>query len=121
MIFYVVAQTPADFQAWVARERAGAPSPSSSNLIHGEQVFLTEACVSCHSVRGTPAKGTVGPDLSDFGSRLSIGAGAVTNTPGNLGGWIVDSQAIKPGNEMPPIELPANDLQDLIDWLESLK
>jgi cytochrome c oxidase subunit 2 len=121
MIFYVVAQAPAAFQAWVQHERRGPPSPSTSDLLHGEQVFLSEPCVSCHTVRGTPAHGTRGPDLSDFGGRLTIGAGAVPNTPGNLGGWIVNSQTIKPGNKMPPIQLPAQDLQDLIDWLESLQ
>jgi cytochrome c oxidase subunit II len=121
MIFYVVAQTPADFRAWVQHERAGPPTPATSDLLHGQQVFLSQPCVSCHTVRGTPADGTLGPDLSDFGSRLSIGAGAVPNNPGNLGGWIVDSQTIKPGNKMPPIQLPAQDLQDLLDWLESLK
>ena len=81
----------------------------------------SEACVACHTVRGTPARGTVGPDLTDFGDRLSIGAGAAPNTPGYLGGWIIDSQGLKPGNKMPPIELPAQDLQDLIAWLESMK
>ena len=68
-----------------------------------------------------PTTAALGPDLTDFGARISIGAGAAPNTPGNLGGWIIDSQGIKPGNYMPPIELPARDLQDLIQWLESLR
>jgi len=121
MIFYVVAQTPSNFRAWIDRERAGAGAPSSAALLHGEQVFLSQPCVSCHAVRGTSAHGTVGPDLTLFGDRRTIGAGAVPNTPGYLGGWIVDSQGIKPGNKMPPIQLPAQDLQDLIAWLESMK
>ena len=52
---------------------------------------------------------------------VSIGAGTLPNTPGNLGGWIINSQALKPGNRMPPMELPAQDLQALIAYLESLK
>jgi cytochrome c oxidase subunit 2 len=63
----------------------------------------------------------IGPDLTHFGGRRTIGAGAAPNSEGFLGGWIVDSQGIKPGNHMPPIELPARDLQDLIDYLESLE
>jgi len=121
MIFDVVAQRPADYQVWVTRQQQGAPPAATTDLLHGEQVFLSQPCVACHTVRGTPARGTVGPDLTDFGDRLSIGAGAVPNTPGYLGGWIIDSQGVKPGNKMPPIELPAQDLQDLIAWLESMR
>jgi len=121
MIFYVVAERPDEFQAWVSRQQQGAPAATTPELLHGEQVFLTQACVACHAVRGTSADATVGPDLTNFGDRLTIGAGAVPNTPGFLGGWIVDSQGIKPGNKMPPIQLPAQDLQDLIGWLESMK
>jgi cytochrome c oxidase subunit 2 len=62
-----------------------------------------------------------GPDLTHFGGRLSIGAGAVPNTAGNLGGWISDSQAFKPGNRMPPIPLSGPDLQALIAYLQSLE
>jgi cytochrome c oxidase subunit II len=121
MIFYVVAQEPSAFQAWVAKQQQGAPPATTSELLHGEQVFLSQSCVACHTVRGTSAHGTDGPDLTDFGDRLTIGAGAVPNTTGYLGGWIVDSQGIKPGNKMPPIQLPAQDLQDLIAWLESMR
>ncbi len=121
MIFYVVAQTRPDFDAWAARERQGASPPATSDLLRGQDVFLSSPCESCHTVRGTPAHGTLGPDLTHFGSRLTIGAGAAPNNPGTLGGWIIDSQGVKPGNRMPPIQLPAQDLQALIDWLESLK
>jgi cytochrome c oxidase subunit 2 len=137
MAFYVVAESPADFQAWVDQERQPAGAPSDSNLAHGRDVFLSQPCVACHSIRGVseatpgtsleqfglnfPSTAVIGPDLTHFGSRLSIGAGAAPNNEGHLGGWIVDSQGIKPGNHMPPIELPAKDLQDLIDYLESLK
>jgi cytochrome c oxidase subunit II len=121
MAFYVVAQSPADFRAWLARERRPVAAPATSGLLHGQSVFLSQPCGACHTVRGTPAHGTVGPDLTHFGSRISIGAGTVPNTPGYLGGWIVDSQGLKPGNRMPPIQLQAQDLQDLVDYLESLK
>jgi cytochrome c oxidase subunit 2 len=120
MIFYVVAQTPAEFNAWVGHETVGTDLLSGSDAARGQQVFESEPCAACHTIRGTTADGRIGPDLSDFGSRLSIGAGAVPNTPGNLGGWIVDSQSIKPGNRMPPMELDPDQLQFLIAYLESL-
>jgi cytochrome c oxidase subunit 2 len=56
-----------------------------------------------------------------MGGRLSIGAGALPNTLGNLAGWVIDSQDIKPGNLMPRMELPAQDLQALVAYLESLR
>jgi cytochrome c oxidase subunit II len=121
MIFYVVAQTPADYRAWVARETGPPAIPTDPSAAQGMQVFETGPCAACHTVRGTSAKGTLGPDLSDFGARLSIGAGAVPNTRGSLGGWLVDSQSIKPGNLMPPIQLDPEQLQALIAFLESLR
>jgi len=121
MIFYVVAEAPPDYQAWVARETATPTSPTDPMALEGEQLFERAPCAACHTIRGTSARGTLGPDLSDFGARLSIGAGTVPNTRGNLGGWIVDSQSLKPGNLMPPIQLDPRELQALIAYLESTR
>jgi cytochrome c oxidase subunit 2 len=121
MAFTVVAQSPADFASWASVERATPAAPTDPTLARGLEVFTSTSCAECHTIRGTSAKGTDGPDLTHFGSRLSIGAGTVPNARGNLGGWIVDSQSIKPGNLMPPIQLAPGDLQALIDYLESLR
>ena len=122
MIFYVVADPPATFQQWLATQAApAAAQPVGSALAQGQQVFETAPCASCHTIRGTTARGTLGPDLTHFGSRVSVGAGARPNTTGNLAGWIIDSQGIKPGNLMPPMQLSPQDLQALIAYLESLK
>jgi cytochrome c oxidase subunit 2 len=121
MIFYVVAQAPTEFQSWVQTETSPLPSPTDALVQRGQEVFQSQPCAACHSIRGTSARGQIGPDLSDFGGRLSIGAGAAPNTRGNLGGWLVDSQTIKPGNFMPPIQLGPDELQALIAYLESLK
>jgi cytochrome c oxidase subunit 2 len=117
MAFDVVAQSPQDFQAWASNE-AG---PAAVTGAPGQSVFENAPCAACHTIRGTTAHGTFGPDLTHFGSRLSIGAGTVPNNRGYLGGWIVNAQSIKPGNLMPPIELSPQDEQQLIDYLESLK
>ena len=63
----------------------------------------------------------IGPDLTHLASRKTLGAGAIANTRGNLAGWIIDSQAIKPGNRMPPVYLEGDDLQALLTYLESLQ
>lgn len=121
MIFYVVADPPDAFQEWLDRERQPASTPSDVLAQQGQQVFLSSACVGCHSVLGTEASGDVGPDLTHFGSRISIGAGAVTNTPQNLARWIIDSQSIKPGNAMPPVPLSPEELRAVVAYLESLE
>jgi cytochrome c oxidase subunit 2 len=120
MAFFVIAQPPGDFQSWLTGESATPVTPTDANLAQGQQVFTGTTCAECHTIKGTTAAGTLGPDLTHFGSRMTIGAGTVPNTRGNLGGWIVDSQSIKPGNLMPPIQLSPRDLQALIGYLESL-
>ncbi len=121
MAFHVVALPRAEFDAWLAQLARPAPKPASAAERRGMAVFEQTGCAACHTVRGTAADGTAGPDLSTIGSRWSIGAGAAPNTPGHLGGWIVNPQTIKPGNLMPPQPVPAEELPDLIAYLQSLK
>jgi mono/diheme cytochrome c family protein len=86
----------------------------------GLEVFLSTSCVYCHTIRGTPAVGEVGPDLTHLASRLTLAAGALENNRGNLGGWILDPQHIKPGSLMPPTNLTGEELQALLAYLETL-
>ncbi|HEX3684181.1 MAG TPA: cytochrome c oxidase subunit II [Bryobacteraceae bacterium] len=121
MVFWVVAEAPDKFKQWFDAQLQPAAAPGDADTLRGQQVFLNNACIFCHTIRGTPAAAQNGPDLTHFGSRRSIAAGTLPNTPGNLGGWIVDPQSIKPGNHMATIALNSSDLQPLIDYLESLK
>lgn len=89
--------------------------------MRGREVFQTSRCILCHRIRGTAAQGLVGPDLTHVGSRGKIAAATLPNTSGHLAGWIVDAQQIKPGSQMPPNHLEADDLQALIAYLETLK
>lgn len=121
MAFHVVAETPDEFAAWMTRQAQPAAEPSNEIIVRGQEVFLSAACVYCHRVGGTNAEANVGPDLTHFASRQYIAAGTIENNRGNLAGWIVDPQAIKPGNLMPGIDLPPEDLQALLSYLESLE
>jgi cytochrome c oxidase subunit 2 len=121
MMFLVRAERPADFERWLARQQRPPSPPSSEEEALGQVVFTRSTCGACHTVRGTDARGKAGPDLSDFGSRKTIGAAAVANTRSLLGAWIVNSQSIKPGNLMPPIDLDSDELLALMDYLESLR
>lgn len=114
----VVAHEPGDYEAWRARQaRPATPIPS-----RGAEVFAAAGCGACHTLRGTPANGLAGPDLTHVGSRRTLGAGILPNHQGTLAAWIADSQAIKPGNRMPAYRvLSGRDLRALAAHLEALK
>lgn len=121
MIIYVIAESPENFRAWYQNQLKPAVPPADPMTQRGQKVFMNNACIYCHQISGTPASGQNGPDLTHFGSRLGIAANTLPNTPGNLGGWIVDPQSTKPGNHMATIAVNSEDLQPLISYLESLK
>jgi len=75
----------------------------------------------CHTIRGTLALAIVGPDLTHIASRETLAAGTLPNTRGNLAGWILNPQNLKPGTKMPPTHLEPQDLHALVDYLETLK
>ena len=114
MALLVIAEPPAVFQRWLANQRRTEPAAV------GVQEFVAE-CSGCHEVSGVPEKSRFGPDLSHFGARRTIGAGALANTPENLAAWLRDPQAIKPGNKMPNLGLPESEIQILVRYLEALR
>ena len=121
MHFMVVALDPVDWGKWVEHEGSDAVKPSDSLTQAGQQVFLGTTCVYCHAIRGTPAAGEIGPDLTHLASRLTLAAGSLENNTGNLAGWIMDPQHIKPGALMPTATLSGQQLQELLAYLNSLK
>lgn len=119
MSFYTVAMTPADYDAWLAKERGNA-TPTLVN--EGEQLFLSSGCGGCHTVRGTLANGKIGPDLTHVGSRQSLGAGILPNTKEGFAKWISHHKTIKPENLMPPFDIfSESELQSLAAYLNSLE
>lgn len=121
MALIVVAENPDSYNAWRESQIHSAVEPASDAEKRGQQVFLSNPCIMCHTVRGTQAGSNLGPDLTHVGSRQTLAAGTLPNTRGHLSGWIVDSQSVKPGNKMPPNSLSPDDLQALLDYLQSLK
>lgn len=119
MAFYVVAEEPEDFDAWLENEGAiASPSPATEP---GQEVFLSSTCVGCHTIRGTEADALVGPDLTHLAARDTIAAGILPNTRDALARFVTDPQAIKPGSGMPPTDLTAEQLDALLDYLEGLR
>jgi cytochrome c oxidase subunit 2 len=122
MRLLVIAEPQDRFDQWLADSRGPAKAPQTDSQKRGQAVFLSTTCMMCHTIAGTPARGRLGPELSRVGSRQTIAAGSLVNTRGNLGGWIIDPQHIKPGTRMPRHNnLSPDDLEALIDYLESLK
>ena len=101
MSFYVVVLEQEDFAVWLAHQHAPAQPPTQPLAARGQELFLANGCGACHTVRGTPADGVVGPDLTHVGSRLSLGAGILPNDPEAFRRWIAHTEDVKPGVHMP--------------------
>jgi cytochrome c oxidase subunit 2 len=116
----VVAQPADEFQRWLDAE--AAPGASSAGATgDGERIFVTKVCSSCHTIRGTAAAGSTGPDLTHVGGRLTLGAGVLHNDDAAMRAWIADPQRIKPGVLMPPVPLSSAELDALTAYLRSLR
>ena len=114
----VVAEQADQFNAWLAQQGHSAAVTGAP----GQQLFLQNTCVNCHTIRGVSTQGSVGPDLTHVGSRTTLGAGVVDNSPETMRRWIRNASAIKPGVLMPAFQsLSEDDVNALADYLESLK
>jgi cytochrome c oxidase subunit 2 len=141
MRFRVVAVPPDVFQRWLQQHQqpiGPAIRPATTDAVRlgtgdpvrGEKAFLNvkNLCITCHAIGGyKEAVGVVGPNLTYFGNRETIGAGALPNTPENLKRWIHDPNAVKPDNTMGKsigpeagkVLISDQDLNDIVAFLES--
>lgn len=119
----MVADEPADFETWVAGQRAEAAVATMDSAVaaDGQQAFMRGGCIACHAVRGTVAQGVLGPDLTHVGSRRRIAAGILDNTPENLERWIRDPQSVKPGALMVVPELDDETVRQIVAYLQNLQ
>jgi cytochrome c oxidase subunit 2 len=122
MRFVVVVTARADFDRWLRAQATPAQVPRTLAQQRGHAAFLRNGCGACHAIRGTPAHGAVGPDLTHVGSRLELAAGTLPNDAGAFAKWIADAHALKPGALMPPFAtLPPAELQAMALYLDSLQ
>lgn len=119
MLFRVIAESPEQYAAWVKSHQNPVTKPETALASTGEQTFMRR-CASCHTVDGTNAKGRIGPNLTGFGHRTTIG-GVLENTDQNLADWIADPAAIKPGSKMPNLRLKQDEINALVAYLKELK
>jgi len=112
----VFAQSPKAFRAWEAAQRKPAgPGPG------GQVLFEARGCAACHTIRGTEAHGDAGPDLTHVGSRSTLAAGIIPNSPPRMKRWLADPDSVKPGTLMPNADLSPRELAVMTSYLESLQ
>jgi cytochrome c oxidase subunit 2 len=119
MLLRVVVHPRDEFAQWVARQQA--PATDAPEVRGGRELFQSLACINCHTVRGTPANGIFGPDLTHLMSRATLAAGIAKNTPENLRAWIAAPDALKPGALMPAMKLSRAELDQLVAYLLTLR
>ncbi len=119
MLIRVYADTPADFAAWIKDQQQ--PASNDPAVAVGRHIFETQACMVCHTIKGTRALGTVGPDLTHLMSRATLAAGAALNTPANLRAWVENPATFKPGCLMPAMHLSNQQVDALVAYLSTLR
>lgn len=119
MLLHVYVDPPEEFERWLDHEsQPAADDPATSEA---RFAFLTQSCVNCHTVRGTPAAGTYAPDLTHLMSRHTLAAGMIENTPENLAAWVHNPQDVKPGCLMPAFGLDQPQLDLVLQYLQTLR
>ncbi len=126
MHFRVIAQAPADFDAWVAAQQQAAAVPSGGLALQGYQLFSDPTktqCIACHAVQGIQnAQANGAPNLTHFASRDCF-AGCIfdNHDPKQVAAWLRNPRAVKPGSFMPNYHLSEDQIRALVAYLESLK
>jgi cytochrome c oxidase subunit II len=116
-----IVQAPNDFQAWVdAQRQPAAAPPTDGAAAQGASLFTTKGCSGCHTVRGV-SNGEAGPDLTHVYSRTSFAGSMFEMNPANLRRWLRDPPGVKPGSKMPDLNLSAEEINNLVAYLQTLK
>jgi cytochrome c oxidase subunit 2 len=119
----VIVKSQSDYDAWVRAQQAPPEKPSASDAVQGQQIFMSNVCITCHTIAGTDANGKLGPDLTHFASRGTFAGSMFDNTPANVDLWINKTRDVKPGVIMPKFEgvLTPDQIRLIVAYLESLK
>ena len=120
MRFRVFVHAPEDFDAWVASQAADAEPAQGDLALAGEKIATT-LCAACHTIRGTNAVGQIGPDLTHIASRTTLASGMFENNSENMAAWLANPPGEKPGSIMPNLNLNAEQIEQLVAYLQDLK
>jgi len=102
MLITVVAQNPADYDAWLATALKDANRFSDPAVANGKEFFTTLACAGCHTIQGLTG-GKIGPDLTHIASQKTpiAGIAGLDVNAANLIKWVSNAPSLKPGVVMP--------------------
>jgi cytochrome c oxidase subunit II len=120
----VIAQSPADFETWVSDMQA---TEESDDSLEGAVLFaegadnMTQPCSACHSVEASAEQPNLGPNLGGFSERTSFAGAIFENNPENLAAWLRNPPEVKPGAKMPNLNLTSDQIDALIEYLQSLE
>ena len=119
MRFEAIIRTRQDFDQFIA-EHNRPPVVSTDSEKRGELIF--NQCMACRTIEGTPSAeldvDKIGPNLSAFGNRRTLGAGTRKNNMANLKEWIRNPMQFKPGSLMPKLELTEEQIQDVSAYVQ---
>lgn len=124
MLFNVVVQSQAEFDAWLEQMEAPPVEPAPGSLAaQGKEMFFEpkNLCIGCHTIDGTNAVGVTGPNLTHVASRTCIAGCMLDMNHENLVKWLTSPQAVKPDTLMKINQLTPEQVNALTAYLESLK
>ncbi len=82
----------------------------AADATHGKEVYTAQKCQMCHAIAGVGNKKN---PLDGVGAKL---------TPDKIKSWITEPKKMDPKTTMPAkASIPAKDLDDLVEYLSSLK
>jgi cytochrome c oxidase subunit 2 len=123
----VIAETPADFQAWVSARQQPPDEGLDAQVAEGAQLFqegadnISQPCASCHSVDATQPAPEVGPNLDGFATRQTFAGAMFDNNEEDLVRWLEDPDQVKPGAKMPDVGLTQEQIDSIIAYLQTLE
>jgi cytochrome c oxidase subunit II len=106
-LLHIVASDVGEFETWLARQATPSVAPTDPLLADGRAAFFRSGCDSCHTIRGTAARGRVGPDLTHVGARLEREPGTLDTHLRLAASLATDEQG--------------RELRAVTDYLQSLK
>ncbi|MEX0657596.1 MAG: cytochrome c oxidase subunit II [Egibacteraceae bacterium] len=123
MRFEVVTHTTEDFDGWLAAQSQPAGTDLEGLAAEGQELFGVH-CVACHVIEGHPENNDqrVGPNLTHFASREVFAGGIFDNDDDEtLAAWLRNPSEIKPGAQMPDLGLPDDQVDALVEYLQTLE
>ncbi|MBA2528483.1 MAG: cytochrome c oxidase subunit II, partial [Euzebyales bacterium] len=124
MRFAVKAVEPAAFQTYVQQHAEAPPAPDGELAARGEELFTSATCIVCHGIGYGEDQARVGPNLSYFAERDKFAGyildNDVTEGAANVSAWLENPQAVKPGAQMPNLQLSDDDIEALVAYLATL-